>query len=120
MRLLIVDDNALIAQSLAEILHVQGHECLAALSAADALAVLPGFAPEAVVLDVFLPPGPDGLSVLQAMRGPLGMATVPVVVATVKGETSRLQEGPYTRTVRKPYTVEEVIAAVAQMVEAQP
>jgi CheY-like chemotaxis protein len=74
-RILIVDDNADAADSLALLLEVDGHQTQAVFSPIDALAHLESFRPEVILLDIGLPVM-DGYALAQRIReSPYGAAT---------------------------------------------
>src|SRR5690348_4824308 len=54
-RILVVDDNADAAMSLAMLLELEGHVTRVAHSGTEALAIAPEFAPQFVFLDIGLP-----------------------------------------------------------------
>lgn len=66
-RLLVVDDNADAAQSLALLLRLHGHEVRVAHDGASALEVAKAFRPALIFLDIGLP-GMDGYEVARQMR----------------------------------------------------
>jgi PAS domain S-box-containing protein len=66
-KVLVVDDNADSAESLAMILSLRGHEARTALDGQEALAVAREFRPEVVMLDIGLP-GMDGYEVARRLR----------------------------------------------------
>jgi signal transduction histidine kinase/CheY-like chemotaxis protein len=66
-RVLVVDDNADAAASLAELLRLDGHEVREATDGREALAQADEFRPEVVLLDLGLP-GLDGWEVAAALR----------------------------------------------------
>jgi CheY-like chemotaxis protein len=66
-RVLIVDDNADAAQSIALYLQLEGHEVKTVGDGAQALACVPVFAPQVVLLDIGLP-GLSGYEVAVRMR----------------------------------------------------
>jgi DNA-binding response OmpR family regulator len=72
MRVLIVDDNADIAEAAAELLSLLGHDCRTATSAANGLAVAEVFKPALAIIDLGLPDlsGYDLLGQLRARLGP--------------------------------------------------
>lgn len=76
-RILIVDDNADAADSVAMLLQLDGHETRAAYSAATALELALSFAPEVVVLDIGLP-DMDGYEVARRIKA---MPLQPRVIA---------------------------------------
>ena len=55
-RVLVVDDDRSIADSLALVLRCAGHDALAAYSAEDAVFILPDFLPDVVIADVIMGP----------------------------------------------------------------
>jgi two-component system CheB/CheR fusion protein len=66
-RILVVDDVADIAESLALALELAGHEVRQAQTAAQALSVVDDFAPEVVILDIGLP-DMDGYALADQLR----------------------------------------------------
>jgi signal transduction histidine kinase/CheY-like chemotaxis protein len=70
-RILLVDDNEDAAELLAEALRRTGHEVLVAHDGPEALAVAPGFRPDAALLDIGLP-GMDGYELARELRRLLG------------------------------------------------
>ena len=66
-RILIVDDNTDAANSLSELLKMDGHETLPAFSAEEALSFADVFNPEIVLLDIGLP-RMDGYEVARRLR----------------------------------------------------
>jgi DNA-binding response OmpR family regulator len=81
MRLLIVEDEARIAQLLREALVRAGFAIDAVETVADARAALPVVAYDAIILDLGLPDG-DGLDLLGELRR--GERRVPVLVLTAR------------------------------------
>lgn len=68
-KILIVDDDPIVAESLEEVLRASGYEVRSALGGREALAMLeePGRAPEAIITDVVMP-GFGGLQLLREVR----------------------------------------------------
>ena len=60
VRVLVVDDECSVADTLALILNRSGHECIAVYSAAEAVVVAASFKPQALLSDVMMP-GMNGL-----------------------------------------------------------
>jgi signal transduction histidine kinase/DNA-binding response OmpR family regulator len=65
-RVLVVDDNADAAQSIAVFLGLEGHEVKTVTDASQALACCSVFAPQVIILDIGLP-GMDGYELAQAL-----------------------------------------------------
>jgi DNA-binding NtrC family response regulator len=85
-RILIVDDNAELAENLAEILRLNGHSTEVAISAEDALARVGQLAPDVVLTDYRLP-GIDGASLLRQLHDRGVRASVIVMSAFTDDRT---------------------------------
>ena len=88
-RVLVVEDEAYVRESLVEILRSRRFDVSAAGSVADALALL-GRAPVDVVLSDLRMPGADGLELVRRMQ--LAAPEVPVVVLTGHGNVASAVE----------------------------
>ncbi len=110
-RILIVEDEASIAEPFARLLEREGFETTVAPTAAAALAAARQDPPDLVLLDVVLPDG-DGRDVCRTLRAESG---VPVIMLTARGsETDRvvgLELGADDYVV-KPFSAAEVIARI--------
>ncbi len=67
-RILVVDDEPAIRDTMRMILEYEGHEVLVAASGQEGLAVAERESPDLVFLDIKMP-GADGLEVLSRLRG---------------------------------------------------
>jgi signal transduction histidine kinase/ActR/RegA family two-component response regulator len=84
-RVLVVDDNADAAESLAIILRLQGHEVRAEYGAAAALEAAQRDCPDVVLLDIGLP-SMDGYEVARRMRSDARLAATRIVALTGYGQ----------------------------------
>ena len=113
MMVLIVEDEADLAQTCARLLRRRGHKVSTATTQAAALEALAGRASSLVVCDVRLPDG-DGLEVVRAakrLRPP-----VPAIVMTAQSSTTGRQQALASGAdayLMKPFSV----AAFAALVE---
>ena len=67
-RVLVVEDVTDICTTLATLCEMWGHEVEAAMSAAEAVASVPAFQPDVVLLDLTLPTEREGLEVARRIR----------------------------------------------------
>jgi DNA-binding response OmpR family regulator len=81
-RILLVDDETLITDSLTYSLRREGFEVKAAGDAAQAMQDVLDFQPDLVVLDIMLP----GMSGLEFCRSLRSHSTIPVIMLTARGE----------------------------------
>ena len=110
-RILIVEDEASIAEPFARLLEREGFQTTIAETAAGALRAARAECPDLVVLDLALPDG-DGRDVCRTLRAE---SQVPVIMLTARGtETDRvvgLELGADDYVV-KPFSAAEVIARI--------
>ena len=86
-RILIVEDEASIAEPFARLLRREGFETTVAGTAAEALSAARETEPDLVLLDLALPDG-DGRDVCRTIRARSG---VPIIILTARGtETDRI------------------------------
>jgi signal transduction histidine kinase/DNA-binding response OmpR family regulator len=83
-RVLVVDDNADAAESLAMLLSLQGHETRVAFSGREALEAVATFRPDVALLDLGLP-RPDGYEVAARMRAMPSLRGIRLVALTGYG-----------------------------------
>ena len=111
LRILLVEDEASIAQPLAKLLAREGFRPVLARTAAEALAESRTAEPDLVILDLALPDG-DGRDVCRALRGG---SDVPIIMVTARGtETDRivgLELGADDYVV-KPFSGPELVARI--------
>jgi two-component system, OmpR family, response regulator MprA len=113
MKILVVDDERAVRESLRRALVLEGYEIELAVDGADALARLDsGEEPDAVVLDVLMP-GVDGLEVCRRLRR--GGHALPVLMLTARDAVDDRVAGLDAGAddyVAKPFALEELLARV--------
>jgi DNA-binding NtrC family response regulator len=108
-RILIIDDEAAIRDSLRMILEYEHYECFGAASGPDGLSAIGRDAPDLVILDIKMP-GMNGLDTLAEIRK--ADATVPVAMISGHGtitdavQATRLGAFDF---IEKPFTSERVL-----------
>jgi CheY-like chemotaxis protein len=116
-RVLVVDDNADAAESLAEWLALRGHHVQTARCAEEALAAAPQFRPEVVFLDIGLP-GMSGYDLAPALRRDGGCAGSAFVALTGWGtdeDRRRSEEAGFVLHLIKPVENAKLDAVFAQL-----
>jgi CheY-like chemotaxis protein len=102
--ILIVDDNLANTKLVSFLLRSRGYEVRTAVSAGEALAVLEGFQPRLILMDVQLP-GMDGLELTRQLKASTRFCDIPVVAVTayaMKGDEIRAREAGCDGYVTKP------------------
>ena len=103
-RVFIVDDNADAADSLAELLRIEGHEAQAVHSPAAALELIDSFHPDIALLDIGLP-DMDGFELVRRLRERPALAGVKFVALTGYGQIEdrrRVRESGFDDHLIKP------------------
>ncbi|MDL2315935.1 sigma-54 dependent transcriptional regulator [Desulfovibrio sp. OttesenSCG-928-A18] len=116
-RLLVVDDEEGIRQSLRGILEDEGHTVFEAESAENALAFLEKEGVDLIFLDIWLP-GMDGLTLLETLQS--AYASVPVLMisghGTIETAVAAIKKGAHD-FIEKPLSLEKVLIAVERALE---
>ena len=97
-RVLVVEDDADIADVLRRSLRNEGYEVRTSADGVEALDVAAGFVPDLVVLDLGLP-GLDGVEVCRRLRSD---GDVPILMLTARAETEDRVDRPRQRRRRLP------------------
>ena len=113
MKILVVDDERAVRESLRRALELEGYEIELAEDGAAALAALEdGDDPDAMILDVLMP-GIDGLEVCRRLRS--SGSRLPVLMLTARVEVENRVAGLDAGAddyVTKPFALEELLARV--------
>jgi two-component system, OmpR family, alkaline phosphatase synthesis response regulator PhoP len=114
-RILIIEDNADLAEGIGFNLKLEGHETLIAPDGIKGVDSFQSFAPDLVLLDLMLP-GMDGYEVLRSIRsqGP----RVPVIILSARAEEADKVRGfklDADQYVTKPFGILELIERVAAL-----
>lgn len=111
--ILLVDDDALIANSTAALLEDLGHRVAAAHSGSEALVMMQdGLAPDIVVTDYAMP-GMTGMDLALALREQ--HPTLPILLATGYAELQGVQAIDLPR-IAKPYTQQQLSAEIMRLI----
>jgi len=116
MKLLLIEDDVLVAEVLASTFAAEGHETVIAHSSEEGLARLCQDQPDVVLLDVHLPKM-SGIEVLRQIRST--DQTLPVIILTGKATASEIGEAQklgVTDIIEKPYFLKHFGDALARAV----
>jgi signal transduction histidine kinase len=109
-RVLVVDDNRDLAESLGMVLRLWGHDVKVVYDGPGAVAAAREYRPDVVFLDIGLP-GFDGYEVARRLRGPLGFRDARVVAITGYGreeDRRKAREAGFDMHLTKPVDPEEL------------
>ena len=118
-RILVIDDDAAIRDSMRMILEYEGYDCLLAPTAQEGLAAIEKQTPDIVFLDIKMP-GMDGLEALAKIKQIDG--TLPVVMISGHGTTSTVVEAMKAGAVDfidKPVARERLLVTIKNELERE-
>jgi signal transduction histidine kinase/DNA-binding response OmpR family regulator len=113
-RILVVDDNADAAQSIAVLMRLEGHEVKTVGDGMQALACWEVFAPHVAVIDIGLP-GIDGYELAASIRKNAAVRRPFMIALTGYGQAEdfdRSREAGFDRHFVKPANVKAILAAI--------
>lgn len=111
-KILLVEDNATLAEGVRWILHTEGCDVTVVHSGREVIGMIGYIRPEAVVLDVSLP-DVDGITVGDAIRR--AWPQLPIIFTTGHGDYPGLRNAllsPHTAMLQKPYEIQALIGAL--------
>jgi two-component system, chemotaxis family, CheB/CheR fusion protein len=114
-RILVIEDNVDGAESLREVLEMDGHTVAVALDGAQGLAKGREFGPEVVLCDIGLP-GLDGYEVAQALRNDPALRGAFLIAMTgyaTPEDQQRVTNAGFDAYLAKPPSFEQIRAAIA-------
>jgi len=114
--ILVVDDEFMIVETLAEILEWKGFRVLTASNGREALALLEREVPSVVLLD-FMMPVMDGAEVLAEMRKRPALANLPVIVMTAATRTPAGMPAQWNALLAKPFGLPALERALADVLD---
>jgi CheY-like chemotaxis protein len=120
-RILIVEDDLHIIESLTFVLEREGFEVAAELDGEAALRRLRALAPDLVILDVMLP-RLNGFEVLKQLRADPALRDLPVIVLTAKGQQQdrrMAEEIGVDGFMTKPFSNRDIVEAVRRVAAAK-
>src|ERR1044071_1070840 len=112
-RVLVVDDEPMVRETLGQVLTDEGYVVDLAVDGKTALECVQAARPDVILLDLMMP-GMNGRQFLQALRDEPGYAWVPVMIMTaVHGLEVNLATLGASEVVEKPFDVDELLNKVA-------
>jgi CheY-like chemotaxis protein len=115
-KLLVVDDDADIRESLRELLDDEGYDVVCADGGADALQLLAREPlPDLVLLDLIMP-GMDGTTVIEQMRSDPRLAPLPVVVLSA---SSTVRPPAGVPLMRKPIGLDRLLSCIEEQLSGR-
>ncbi len=113
--ILIVEDEAVIAEMLADLFIDEGYRVQVARNGREGLGFLDKLLPDLVLSDVMMPVM-DGRALCEAMAQHPKHRSIPVILMSAGGDTIKLDHCHYTAFIAKPFSLHTMLDTVARIV----
>ena len=112
--IMVVEDHEFAREAVAALLASMDYDVIEAANGRDALAMLgKDLRPDLILLDLMMPVM-DGWEFMKRQRLDWRLCTIPTIVVTgIPSHDPRCMEMPLVRFLPKPYTAEQLLAAIA-------
>jgi DNA-binding response OmpR family regulator len=120
MRILVVDDGPTVSSAVEWVLAHQGYRVQVARDALEALAMLPDFRPEVIILDLRMPDA-ESIRLCEMFRSKPGYETVPLIVVSGlpnDGAIERVVAAGCDDYIAKPVNNERLLSIVEGYLES--
>lgn len=115
MKILVVEDEEVLAKVLQEKLERSGYEVAIAADGEAALVRAKDFSPDAIVLDLLLPKK-NGFEVLELLKSDQGLKAIPVIVVSNLGEDDDIKRalslGAVDYYVKSEHPINEIVEKI--------
>jgi DNA-binding response OmpR family regulator len=118
-KILIIEDELLILDSITEILQLEGYECLKAINGEEGIQKAKDETPDLIVCDIQMP-GINGHEVLQNLRANPRTSTIPFIFLSAMVDKSDLRKGMILGAddyITKPFQPEDLLNSVKTRLE---
>lgn len=118
-RILIVDDEESVLESLSRILEQSDYEYETTSDGWLALGLIESFKPDLIILDIMMP-DIDGFTILEQLKNREESRTIPVILLSGLDEDTKIWEGynlGASYYITKPFTADELLAGIELMLE---
>jgi formate hydrogenlyase transcriptional activator len=113
--ILVVDDEPLNVDLLEQELGAAGYRVVSAVNGEEALSAAASARPDLILLDVMMPPGPDGYETCRRLKAAEATRAIPVIFLTALSESFEKVRGfgaGAVDYVTKPFDLEELLARI--------
>lgn len=121
-RILVIDDELPLLESMTDILELSGYETLTANSGRAGIDCIKSDRPQLVLCDLMMP-GTDGFEVLNETQADANTAHIPVVVVSAKSDSDtmhRVLDSGAAGFLSKPFALNELLTLIERHLPVEP
>lgn len=113
--ILVIDDEALIGDFIAEVLEEEGYRVVTAVGGAQALTVLAALHPQLILMDMFMP-GMSAMELLAQIRAAPEWRPIPVMLMSASTSVDALvQQHGFAGFLVKPFDIDVLLGRVKEV-----
>lgn len=113
--ILVIDDEPLIGDFIAEVLEEEGYRVITAVGGAQALAILATLSPQLILMDMFMP-GMSAMELLEQIRVAPGWQPIPVMLMSASTSVDALvQQHGFAGFLVKPFDIDVLLERVKEV-----
>jgi DNA-binding response OmpR family regulator len=113
--IMIIDDEIDIGESLATVLESEGYHAEAFANGFKAIEKMKVQKPDLLIVDVMMPK-PKGVEVVRLVKEDSVLRNIPIMMMSASKEPVPLTEEKWDRFVRKPFEMDELLAAIEELI----
>lgn len=113
-RILIIDDEIDIGESLATVLETEGYEAYAFSNGYKGIESMKVRRPDLVIVDVMMPK-PKGVEVVRLLKEDAELRNIPIMMMSASKEPTPLTEEKWDAFVRKPFEMDELLITIEKL-----
>lgn len=117
-KILLVDDEQDIVETLKFVLESEGYTCYCAYNGEDGLKLAKEIIPDLMILDIMMPKI-NGFKISRLLKYDAKYKNIPIIMLTARSQESDKQIGEETGAdvyITKPFDLEEVLSTVARLI----
>ncbi len=121
LRILVIEDDAMLRQSVADLLELNEFSVLVARDGTEGLQLARDALPSLIITDVNMP-GMTGFELLEALHKDVALRAIPVIVISAKADREATRRGMQLGAadfITKPFTENELLQSIASRIERQ-
>ncbi len=118
-KILLVDDEQDIVETLKFVLESDGYTCFCAYNGEDGLKLAKEIVPDLMILDVMMPKI-NGFKISRLLKYDAKYKNIPIIMLTARSQESDKQIGEETGAdvyITKPFELDEVLSTVSRLLE---
>ena len=114
-KILIIDDELDMAESMATLLESEGYQARTAPSVKSGLEIMHQTLPDLLILDVMMPIM-KGTEMIKMIREDQKLSSIPILLTSASREPNKVTPEDWNHFLRKPFDIDELLSDVRKLI----